>query len=342
MIQTITVLEELNQLKSTKKISSLKRLKKHLDETVHVLVNENPLIRPYDEQGFPGGLVLLKPDLPVVVVPDLHARREFLYRVVTWPTPDGRMLLDRLAEHSIQLLCLGDGFHSEKRGYTRWIESFAEFQDNYRRHKHMDREMCESFGLMEMVMILKHSFPNNFHFLKGNHENIRNEEGGGNHPFGKFVYEGEMVKQWVLRFLGESFMDDYAEFEYLLPYMAVGKNFMASHAEPLEYYDPEDIINIQDDDGIKHGLTWTQNDRSIPGTVQLFLEHYSRRFERPLDYYLGGHRTIAGKYNLRAEGYFIQIHNPDKMQIFYSDPDKKPEPDRDIIDIEEEGVLKDE
>ena len=328
--------EEMKQIQLSRKIDSLKKLSSQLDGVVNTLVNENPLIRIPDENGLPGGLLLLNPEIPVVVVPDLHARREFLYRVLTWITPLGMTVLDGLNSHSVQLLCLGDGFHSEKRGYFRWINSYEEFQTGFRRHKNMDQEMCESLGLMEMVMILKQRFPNQFHFLKGNHENIRNEEGRGNHSFGKFVYEGEMVKRWVLKFLGEDFLNDYAEFEYLLPYMAVGQNFMASHAEPLEYYTPEDVINIHDDDGIKDGLTWTQNDKSLPGTVEKFLRYYREEFDRSLQKYLGGHRTISGKYKLRADDLFIQIHNPDKMQIFYSDPFQDPDPEKYIFDIEQE------
>ncbi len=331
-----SIKEELNQLQTAKKVSPLKKIRKNLDGTIHILVNENPLIRFPDDNGLPGGLLLLNPEIPVVVVPDLHARREFLYKVMMWVTPDGKRVLERLIDHSIQVLCLGDGFHSEKRGYFRWVNSFEEFQTSFKRHKNMDQEMCESLGLMEMVMLLKQAFPNQFHFLKGNHENIRNEEARGNHPFGKFVYEGEMVKQWVLKFLGEEFINEYAEFEYLLPYMAIGKNIMASHAEPLDFYLPEDVINIQEDDLMKEGLTWTQNDKSIPGTVKKYLEYYSKEYDRPLYRYLGGHRTITGKYKLRADSLFIQIHNPEKMQVFYSDPSEIPDPEVHMIDVEKE------
>ena len=330
---------ELQQLTLARKVSPARKLVADLEKAVETLKNENPLIRLYDDAERPGGLVLLNQDIPVVVVPDLHARREFLYRVLNWKTPDGKTVLRGLFESTVQLLCLGDGFHSEKRGYYRWVRSFEEFQGKYKRHKNMDQEMNESFGLMEMIMILKSSFPGGFHFLKGNHENIRNEEGRGNHPFGKFVYEGEMVRQWVLRFQGEEFMNAYAEFEYLFPYMAVGWNFIASHAEPLEYYSPDEIINIEWFDHIKFGLTWTRNDQSEPGTVERFLKIYGEEFDRPLNCYLGGHRTISEKFRLRADGNFIQIHNPDKMQVYYSERNRQADPERDVINIEEEGVL---
>jgi len=114
---------------------------------------------------------------------------------------------------------------------------------------------------------------------------------------------------------------------------------MTSHAEPLEYYNPEKIINIDRYDEIKLGLTWTLNDQSVPGTVERFLDSYGKEFNRPLDCFLGGHRTISGRYSLRADGAFVQIHNPDKMQIYYSHPKRKADPDLDIIDIEESSIL---
>jgi len=333
MPATYKIRQDLLSLAASGRVSPVRILSRILHRGINVLARENPEIRPVNRAGHPGGMLILNKEIPVIIVPDLHARRDFLMNVLNMATPSGD-ILSRLADGSLQLLCLGDGFHAERRGYKRWIRSLEEFQTGYRRHRNMDREMAESLGLMEMVLILKAEFPDTFHFLKGNHENIRNEEGNGNHPFGKFVYEGEMVRQWVLRFLGESFLEEYAAFEHMLPFMAVGPRFLASHAEPDRYYSPEEVIDIEFDDAMKLGLTWTGNDQSEPGTVQTFLMEYSRRHNRPLEYYFGGHRTISSLYKLRAEGYFIQIHNPDRKIIALNNPARALEIDRDIIDIE--------
>ena len=148
MIDISDLSSELQNISQSRKISPAKKLVCHLEEAVEVLKNENPLIRLSDDADNPGGLVLLNQEVPVVVVPDLHARREFLYKVLNWKTPDNKTVLQGLAESSVQLLCLGDGFHSEKRGYYRWISSFEEFQGKYKRHRNMDQEMNESYGLM--------------------------------------------------------------------------------------------------------------------------------------------------------------------------------------------------
>ena len=95
--------------------------------------------------------------------------------------------------------------------------------------------MRESLGLMEMVMECKSAFPGRFHFLKGNHENIANEEGGGNHPFVKFALEGFMVADYMRLLLRRRrSWPATTSFEKELPLLAVGSGFLASHAEPAE------------------------------------------------------------------------------------------------------------
>lgn len=50
-----------------------------------VLLNEAEEIRPRDSSGLPGGLIFLKRDIPTVIVPDLHARMNFLLSVYSIP-----------------------------------------------------------------------------------------------------------------------------------------------------------------------------------------------------------------------------------------------------------------
>ena len=45
---------------------------------------------------------------------------------------------------------------------------------------------------------------------------------------------------------------------------------------------------------------------------------------------------------MRAGGQFVQIHNPDEMQIYYSHPDGEADPEQDIINIEKKGVRENE
>ncbi|MCK5267799.1 MAG: hypothetical protein KAR07_06515, partial [Spirochaetes bacterium] len=153
------------------------------------LLYEANVIRPHNKAGFPGGIVYLKKNLPTIIIPDLHARMDFFLNVLFYKDSTGLSNLQKLGLNLLQIVCVGDGFHAEERAQKRWLLALEEFNNEYEDHKNIDQEMKESFNLMEMVMRTKIAFPEVFHFLKGNHENIANETNHGNHPFRKFAFE---------------------------------------------------------------------------------------------------------------------------------------------------------
>ncbi len=275
---------------------------------------EAPERRPPDREGRPGGLLQLDPGIPTILVPDIHGRRELLLRVLAYAVQPGMRTLQALARGLIQVLCLGDGMHAEARAAERWRAALAEFHDDYRRHESMDEEMRESLGVMGIVMEAKKCFPSHFHFLKGNHENIANTEGGGNFPFRKFALEGLMVVSYMRRFYGEEVLDAMARFERDLPILAVGRGFLASHAEPRIFYPRERVIEYRDDADVVEGLTWTDNDEADQSSVDEMLEHYLGA-ESTGAFYFAGHRPVPGAFGLRAGGRFVQLHNPERLTI---------------------------
>jgi hypothetical protein len=303
---------------------------------IEVLKAENPDIRPPDSQGRSGGLVSLKPELPTIIVPDIHARMEFVYSVLAQRVGDGKTVAHRLDEGTAQIVCVGDGFHSEKKGAARWKKAYEEFQDGFRKHKAMDDEMRESFGVMEMVMRIKAAFPDYFHFLKGNHENIANEEGHGNHPFRKYAYEGPMVLEYVTKFYGREFLDTFYRFEKELPVFVVGNGFLISHAEPVVRFTREEIVNYRDNPDVVEGLTWTGNDAAEEGSVAAMLEDFLGEDTAGNGYYFGGHRPVDGLFDLRADGRYVQICTPGNFTIGIVKEEFDPE--QDIVEIEDKTV----
>jgi hypothetical protein len=303
------------------------------EETNNNFMQEYPETRPQDETGLPGGMILLDRDLPSIIVPDIHARLDFLLSILLRSDDNGSNTLKGLYKNELQIVCLGDGMHSEGRAYERWNAASKEFLNDYREHGNMDDEMRESLGVMEMVMRLKNECPQNFHFLKGNHENVTNEDDNGNHPYIKYAIEGEMVAEYLEMFYGQDFMMQYYQFERNLPLLAVGKNFLASHAEPAGSYYREEIINYRTNPVAVEGLTWTDNDAAEHGSVAFMLAEY---LGPDLDhsFYFGGHRPISSFYDKRADGKYIQIHNPDKFVIVKIDPLKDINLDEDVIEIE--------
>ncbi len=292
-----------------------------LDRVLDTLQNEGDY-RPRSCSGYPGGIVYLDYSIPTVIVPDLHARMDFLYRIIH-SRPEGTdKVIDLLQQRKLQVICVGDGFHSERRALLRWREALKEFIEGYQKHENMDWEMVESLSLMEMVMKLKVCFPKNFHFLKGNHENIMNEEGNGNYPFGKFAYEGAMVLEYMKKFFPQELLEKYARFEKLLPLMSVGENFLVSHAEPRRFITEDELIDYRRHPDVIYSLTWTGNDEAEEGSVEEMLSHYLNDRYNTGSKHFGGHRPVSGNYNTRAQGKYVQIHNPDRFIIGYIKPGK--------------------
>jgi hypothetical protein len=279
------------------------------------LAAEAPAVRPPDEGGRPGGLILLRQDIPSIIVPDIHARMELLLSVLEYqPYGQGRVL-ELLDAGELQVVCVGDGVHAEGRAFQRWQEALEEFKDGYRVHESMDQEMRESLGVMEMVMELKSAHPSLFHFLKGNHENIANEQGEGNYPFMKFANEGLMVLTYMTHFYGQDVFDEHYLFEKQLPLLAVGRDFLVSHAEPATLYTRAEVIGYLYHPEVIYGLTWTDNGEAEPDSVARMLEHYLGEEGAQGGYYFGGHRPVQGSYRLRADGRYVQIHDPERFVV---------------------------
>jgi len=306
-------------------IATLKKINK-------VLKNENVKTRPYDSLKLPGGIVLLRHDIPTIIIPDLHAREDFFINILLYKDSTGYSNLQKLNLNMLQIVCLGDGFHSEGLGAREfWKSALDEYKMSYDKHENMDKEMTKSLGLMEMVMEVKSAFPDNFNFLKGNHENITNERKGGNFPFRKYAHEGAMVATYITKFYGKVFLEEYYMFEKNLPLIAIGKNIILSHAEPLKVYNRKSIIEYRSNPDVVRGLTWTSNDEAEDGSVKEMLKYYLDDDENA--YYFSGHRPVNNLYKLRAKGKLVQINNSIKNVIAIIKKNKNIDLDRDIIKI---------
>lgn len=302
-----------------------------LKTAINVLTAEKKEIRPKSSTGAPGGIVNLKKNIPTIIVPDLHGRVDFFLSLLMHPLENETSVIDLLDSGKIQIVCVGDAFHAEKRAAQRWKLAFLEYQSSFRKHARMDEEMRENLGLMEMIMLVKIHYPEYFHFLKGNHENIKNENANGNRPFGKFAYEGEMVKIYMNKFYGREFIDTYDELEKSFPLLTIGRNFLISHAEPGKFYRDDKIIDYMLHPEVVYDFTWTPDNGAEEGSVSRMLDHYLGQGKN--FYYFGGHRPVKGLYNLRADNKYVQIHNPGKFIIAYLKTGEIIDPERDIFEI---------
>ena len=338
-------LEKLHTLSLGSSLPEYSYLMELSDNVCSVLETENPAYRPLSKNKVPGGLIDFtggEPQkLPVIVVPDLHARAFFLYNILRFTLPadflaDGKQctVIQALEQKKLRVVCAGDLLHSELRGRDRWIEAWNEFLRGNTSGPAMTQEMMEGLSLLCMTMELKCAFPEFFHVLKGNHENILNKTGNGDFSFCKFANEGEMVKLFMEEKYGDEMLYVISCFEKSLPLAAAFPECVISHAEPIRAFSRQEII-----DGLKNGetvkgLTWTENNKAKAGGVEAMLCALTGRKDFLNARYIAGHRPVKENYALRQNGYFVQIHNPDRQNIALVHADRVFNPEKDIVCVE--------
>lgn len=324
-----------------------------LNAASECLENEKTAYRPAASDDGSGGLIDFHNDeVPVVVVPDLHARPYFLLNILEYKLFDDMNVFEALAAGRVRLLSVGDILHTERHTRERWAAAAAEFDRGIFTGPALSAEMQEGLCLWAGLLSLKVAFPSYVHILKGNHENILNLTGNGDYSFCKFADEGEMGMVFVQDYYGDDILYLINCVENSLPLAFFGKRCVVSHAEPYRAYTREELVDARLTEGVIAGLTWTDNgtaaEGSAEGTIKSLCEKAEpgsgrgaasgRRAGEDLalinEYvYLGGHRPVTGNYKALQKGRYIQIHNPGKQNIAFVQSDKKFNPDKDIIEV---------
>lgn len=320
-----------------------------LDALVSALETEPALYRPRSG-GKAGGLIdftdAARRAVPTVVVPDLHARWYFLLHLLEFTPPSlcgpGRSVLDLLAEGRLRVVCMGDYFHSEARGYERWLRAYSDWLAGRSCGVAMTQEMRECVALLRIIALLKTRFPGSFHVLKGNHENIYNRSGGGDRAFMKFVEEGEMVRDFVREYYGDAVLHLIGCYEDALPVCAAGNNFVVSHAEPARGFTREEIIDCRRSEDVLLGLTWTNNGEALPGSCAEVVRNLGASADPQSAWYFAGHRPIDGDYRLGQSGVFVQIHNPERENVALIGANGSFSPEKSILSVAPAAALSEE
>ena len=316
------------------------------NRTCVLFQSETEPLRPKNKKNQPGGFIdlSLNPLADAIIVPDIHARMNLVYNLVFTPLksldlkpsnefPNEKTVLDKLQNSTITILFLGDILHAERRAYERWVSAYDAFLEGDPCSQAMQEEMVEGLNSMSLLMVLKNYFPDLVHILKGNHENIENTDENGNYAFHKFAAEGLMVKEFILKTYGEDFLEQYSKLEHLLPFAAKGTHYFASHAEPFRAFSRKDIINASLNASTIIGLTWTRDGECEKNSADLLISGF---FSNPKEvYYLAGHRSIKTKYNKRENSNFIQIHNPNLLQVAVIPHEGIPKPENLIKEIKQ-------
>lgn len=343
-----SIKSKLESIYKSEGLPSVLKLDRMLSSVLKTLKNEDVSYRFPSETSKPGSLVSFSDALPVIIVPDLHARSYFFKHILDFKLPESLVeafpekkshkpltVLDALEQKKIRLLCLGDALHSEARGKLRWYEAETDFMNGKFCGQAMTSEMKEGLTLIQMIIECKCRFPEHFHFLRGNHENILNERKNGNMPFIKYSHEGRMVTSFMLEKYGRKLTEKYAEFEYALPLVFRTPDFIASHAEPLTAYSEEQLINACNDSETAFGLIWTANDESYLGSVEAMLN--SLLPQNPDAVWFSGHRPVFdAAFKTRCNGRLFQLHNPEEENIAIVNSSRKFNPETDIYSVKTE------
>ncbi len=310
-----------------------------LNEASEILESEKTEYRPCASDNSAGSLLDFHNDnLPLIVIPDLHARPYFLMNILDYPIFEDATIFEALEAGRIRLLSVGDILHTERNTRERWAAAAVEFKNDIFTGPALSAEMQEGLCLLEGILYLKSKFPEYVHILKGNHENILNTTGNGDFAFRKFADEGEMGMVFVQDYYGDDILYLINCVEKNLPLVYFGKNCVVSHAEPFKPYTKNQIVDAKLIEGVVGGLTWTDNGEAKEGSAIGIIENLccaTQDFTGEIgDYvYLGGHRPVAGNYRLLQNGCFIQIHNPGRQNVAFVKPDKKFNPDTDLIEV---------
>ena len=242
----------------------------HLNEASECLEAEKTDYRPADFTNHCGGLLdFHKDELPLIVVPDLHARPYFLLNILEYKLFDDMTVFEALAAGRVRLLSVGDILHTERHTRERWAAAAAEFAAGIFTGPALSAEMQDGLSLLEGLLVLKLAFPAYVHILKGNHENILNATGGGDYAFRKFADEGEMGMVFVQDYYGDDILYLINCVEKELPLAYYGKKCVVSHAEPYKAYTRNELINARLNEGVVAGLTWTDNGVAAEGSAEV-------------------------------------------------------------------------
>ena len=167
------------------------------------------------------GMVRLDRKLPTIVIPDLHGRKDYLDAVLANRDPSsGRTYRELLRKKKVQVVCLGDVMHTEIRG-TLWRRGFTPGA--------MRKEMAESLGTLKHVAELKVAHPDNFHMVRGNHDDVGPARGSAR----GLPRQIRQTRKFVESNLGKPLLRDLAGLFAALPVAASGKGFYASHSNPM-------------------------------------------------------------------------------------------------------------
>ncbi len=194
-----------------------------LQDTIRCLEHE-PSREPA-RSGLSGGIVRLDDKTIPVIVGDLHAQVDNLLKILS-----ENYMLHYLENKVVTMVLLGDALHSEQPEEMEKMEN--------------------SILMLDLLFTLKLKFPDNFHYIGGNHDSFSQGISKNGVP------QGILLKKELYELRGSTYVDNLNRYFKRIPFVVSSNLFIACHAAPprskVEY---DDIVNIHENPALIREVT---------------------------------------------------------------------------------------
>jgi hypothetical protein len=198
---------------------------------VNTLLKHEPF-RPENNRGVAGGLIELTSPSAPVIVGDLHAQVDNFLKILS-----ENCLLDCLRLKTATLIILGDAIHSENAHEMDQFET--------------------SMLIMDLIFRLKLTFPENFFYLRGNHDSFSPEINKNG------FLQGELFRDYLQEHRGEEYVEEMTHFYSNLAYVVCSTDYVCCHAgPPRSKVTRDEIVNMTSDSPLIKEMTQNRLQRS--------------------------------------------------------------------------------
>ena len=207
--------------------------------------------RPENSRGTAGGIIEIPSKTSPVIVGDLHAQVDNLLKILS-----ENCLLDCLRLKTATLIILGDAVHSEN------VHEMDEFE--------------ASMLMMDLIFRLKLTFPDNFFYIRGNHDSFSSEINKNG------FLQGVLFEEYLHEMRGSAYVGEMQTFYNSLAYVVSSHDFLCCHAGPprgeIKY---SELINIEPDSQLAKELTQSRLQR--PNRLGGYNKGDIKRFRKNLN-----------------------------------------------------------
>jgi len=203
-----------------------------------------------DRHGNPGGVVRLPDERRPILTGDLHARVDNLLTILSQNS-----FMEALEAGEAALVFLGDAVHPvDERALA-----------------HMDGSVL----MMDLILSLKHAFPEGVFYLLGNHDCFSPEARKGG------VHQGVLWEKRLIELRGREYRDEMERFYRLSPLVVLSCGFCACHAGPPQTrVTRETLENLRHHPELVAAVTSTR--QRTPGCPEGYTAGDVRQFRKAL------------------------------------------------------------